>query len=79
MWLYFRFARSYRDVEELLAERGVIVTDETIRQWCQKFGQHYANALRRCRPRPGDKWLSWPKSSSVKALRPGGAFVHSPR
>jgi putative transposase len=56
IWLYFRFALSYRDVEELLAERGVIVTHETIRQWCQKFGQQYANALRRRRPRPGDKW-----------------------
>jgi putative transposase len=56
VWLYFRFALSYRDVEELLAERGVIVTYETIRQWCQKFGQAYANELRRRRPRPGDKW-----------------------
>jgi putative transposase len=56
VWLYFRFALSYRDVEELLAERGVIVTYETIRQWCQKFGQTYANEVRRRRPRPGDKW-----------------------
>ncbi len=56
VWLYFRFALSYRDVEELLAERGVIVTYETIRRWCQKFGQTYANELRRRRPRPGDKW-----------------------
>jgi len=56
VWLYFRFALSYRDVEELLAERGVIVTYETVRQWCQKFGQAYANGLRRRRPRPGDKW-----------------------
>ncbi len=56
VWLYFRFALSYRDVEELLAERGVIITYETVRQWCQKFGQTYANALRRRRPRPGDKW-----------------------
>jgi len=56
VWRYFRFALSYRDVEELLAERGVIVTYETIRQWCQKFGQADANELRRRRPRPGDKW-----------------------
>jgi putative transposase len=56
VWLYFRFALSYRDVEELLAERGVVLTDETVRQWCQKFGQTYANALRHRRPRPGDKW-----------------------
>ncbi len=56
VWLYCRFALRYRDVAELLAERGVILTDETVRQWCQKFGQAYANALRRHRPRPGDKW-----------------------
>ena len=56
VWLYFRFALSYRDVEELLAERGVIVTHETIRRWCRRFGQRYANALRRRRARPGDKW-----------------------
>ncbi len=43
-------------MEELLAERGVIVTYETVRQWCRKFGQSYANELRRRRPRPGDKW-----------------------
>ncbi len=45
VWLYYRFALSYRDVEELLAERGVIVTYETIRRWSWKFGQTYANAL----------------------------------
>ncbi len=56
VWLYFRFALRYRDVEELLAERGVIVTYETIRRWSRKFGQAYANGLRRRRPRPGDKW-----------------------
>jgi len=56
VWLYFRFALSYRDVEELLAERGVIVTYEAVRQWCRKFGQAYANGLRRRRPQPGDKW-----------------------
>ncbi len=56
VWLYFCFPLSYRDVEELLAERGVIVTYETIRQWCRKFGQTYANALRRRQAQPGDKW-----------------------
>src|ERR687893_346681 len=56
VWLYFRFSLSYRDVEELLAARGVLLTYETIRQWCLKFGQTYANELRRRRPRPGDKW-----------------------
>ncbi len=56
VWRSCRFALSDRDVAELLAERGVIVTDETVRQWCRKFGQAYANALRRRRPRPGDTW-----------------------
>jgi transposase-like protein len=56
VWLYFRFSLSYRDVEELLAARGVVVTYETVRQWCLKFGQTYANDLRRRRARPGDKW-----------------------
>ena len=56
VWLYFRFSLSFRDVEELLAQRGIIVTYETVRQWCLKFGQTYANELRRRRPRCGDKW-----------------------
>jgi putative transposase len=56
VWLYFRFCLSYRDVEELLFARGIIVTYEAIRKWCLKFGQPYANLLRRRRPRPGDKW-----------------------
>jgi putative transposase len=55
-WRSFRFALRYRDVEELRAERGAIVTDETIRQWCQQCGQPDANSLRRRRPRPGEKW-----------------------
>jgi putative transposase len=56
VWLYDRFCLSYRDVEELLFARGVIVTYEAIRKWCRKFGQAYANQLRRRRPKPGDKW-----------------------
>jgi putative transposase len=56
VWLYFRFCLSDRDVEELLFARGVIVSYETIRKWCRKFGQQYANQLRRGRPRSGDKW-----------------------
>jgi putative transposase len=56
VWLYYRFCLSYRDVEELLFARGVIVTYEAIRKWCLKFGQAYANELRHRRPRPGDKW-----------------------
>ena len=56
MWLYFRFTLSFRDVEEILAYRGVIVSDKTIRQWTLKFGQAYANTLRRRQPRRGDTW-----------------------
>ena len=56
VWLYYWFSLSYRDVEELLAERGIVVTYETVRQWCLKFGQQYANQLRRRRPKTGDKW-----------------------
>jgi hypothetical protein len=55
VWLYFRFPLSFREVEELMLERGVIVSHETIRRWCAKFGQAYANGLRRRRPQPGDK------------------------
>jgi hypothetical protein len=56
VWLYFRFPLSFREVEELMLTRGVVVSYETIRRWCAKFGQAYANQLRRRRPRPGDKW-----------------------
>ena len=56
VWLYFRFPLSFREVEELMLERGVLVSHETVRRWCAKFGQTYANGLRRRLPRPGDKW-----------------------
>jgi putative transposase len=47
IWLYYRFSLSYRDIEELMAQRGVKVTYETIRQWCLKFAQTLADELRR--------------------------------
>lgn len=56
VWLYFRFTLSFRDVEELLAMRGVSLSYETVREGCLKFGQTYANSLRRRSPRPGDQW-----------------------
>jgi putative transposase len=56
VWLYHVFSLSLRDVELLLADRGVVVSYETVRRWCRKFGQSFANCLRRRRPRPGDKW-----------------------
>jgi putative transposase len=55
VWLYYRFTLSYRDVQELLFERGIDVTHEAIRQWCLKFGQAYANQLKHRRAQPGDK------------------------
>jgi putative transposase len=56
VWLYFRFALSFRDVEELLAMRGVCLSYEPVREWCLKFGQTYANGLRRRSLRPGYQW-----------------------
>ena len=54
VWLYHRFCLSLQDVEDLLAERGVVVNHETIRQWRLKFGQSFAKRLRRRQGRPGD-------------------------
>ncbi len=56
VWAYHRFALSLRDVEDLLAERGVIVSYETIRVWVAKFGTQIAKKVRRDRPGPADKW-----------------------
>jgi len=57
VWLYYRFSLSYRDVEELLAERGVNVSYETIRRWCTRFGPIYANRLRKRSGPGGDQWF----------------------
>jgi len=56
VWLYFRFPLSFRDVEDLLAERGIDVSYETVRRWTLKFGQAYARKLRQTRPRPDGRW-----------------------
>jgi putative transposase len=56
VWLYYRFCLSFRDVEDLLAERGVTVSYETIRQWSRKFGPAYARVLKRRQGRLGDTW-----------------------
>src|ERR1051325_11380740 len=56
VWLYFRLPLSLRMVEEMLAARGIIVSHETVRQWARKFGQDFANQIRRRLPRTGDKW-----------------------
>src|SRR3954466_8996952 len=56
VWLYFRFPLSLRMVEEMLAARGIIVSHESVRQWALKFGQDFANRIRRRLPAAGDKW-----------------------
>ena len=56
IWLYFRFPLSLRMVEEMLAARGIQVSYETLRQWALKFGQDFANKIRRRRPAAGDRW-----------------------
>jgi putative transposase len=56
VWLYHVFSLSLRDVELILAERGVVVTHESIRHWCRKFGADFAKRLHRRRPQPGDTW-----------------------
>src|SRR5215213_4243408 len=55
-WLYLRFTLSYRDVEELLAERGIETSYETVRRWVVKFGPIFARNLRRLRPKPTGTW-----------------------
>ena len=57
VFLYHRFPLSLRDVEDLLAQRGIAVSYETIRRWCRRFGPHYARNVRRQRPTAGDHWL----------------------
>ena len=56
VWLYHRFGLSFREVEELLAERGITVTYESVRQWCQKFGLSYARKLKKRQGRQGGTW-----------------------
>ena len=57
IWLYHRFSLSYRDIEDLLAERGIIVSYESIRRWCLKFGSRYQRSLKRREGRLGDDWF----------------------
>ena len=89
VWLYHRLPLSFRDVEELMLVRGVIVTYETIRQWCAKFGfgPVYAAGVRRRQPRPGDKWHldevflddQRPSAVSVAGRGPGRQRPRHPR
>jgi len=56
VWTYYRFGLSTADVEDLLAERGVLVSRETVRLWINRFGRHFADCIRKGRPWPNDKW-----------------------
>jgi putative transposase len=56
VWLYHCFGLSLREVETILAERGIIVSHESVRAWSLRFGRAFADALKKRRPRPGDKW-----------------------
>jgi putative transposase len=56
VWLYARFTLSYRDIEDLLAERGLDISYETVRRWVSKFGPEIARNLRTSRPTPSDHW-----------------------
>ena len=75
VWLYLRFTLSYRDVEDLLAERGMDVSYETVRRWVLKFGPLFARELRRQRPRPttqrhlDEMAVSWSSPSATSAPR----------
>jgi putative transposase len=68
IWLYLRFARSYRDVEDLLAERGLEISYETVRRWVLKFGATMAQRRRKRRPRPGDRWHRDEILSTINAI-----------
>src|SRR5947208_7320551 len=83
IWLYLRFTLSYRDVEELLAERGLEVSYETVRRWVLKFGPGFSRRLRRSRPRPSDRcWGRRPPRHRCAKLRwlqiSGKESIHGP-
>ncbi len=78
VWRYCRFALSCRDVEAPSAERGVVVTDESIRRRCRTCGQGYTDALRRRRPRPGDTWHLDEVSIRIDGAPPVGCLAVDP-
>ena len=77
VWLYLRFTLSYRDVEELLAERGLDVSYETIRRWVLKFGPQFARNLRASRPRRAANGTStrWSSQSAASTIGCGGLWT----
>ena len=86
VWLYFRFPLSLRHVDEILAARGIVVSHETIRQWGLKFGQAFANQIRRRLPCMGDKWhldevvvkIAGVKHWALTCSRPGRICARRP-
>ena len=56
VWLYHRFNHSYRDIQEQLAFRGIILSHETVREWCLKFADHFKNVIKKRERKPSDKW-----------------------
>src|SRR3954471_1308182 len=75
VWLYFRFPLSLRMVDEIRAARGITVSHETVRQWARKFGQSFANQIRRRLPCVGDKW-HLDGVSRTHLLRKGGVVLY---
>ena len=69
VWLYHRFNLSHRDMEDLLAERGIIVSHESIRLWCIKFGAKYARRLKRKHQGYGDTFYRYWQVNSLLAER----------
>jgi putative transposase len=78
IWLYHLFGLSFRDVELILAERSIVVSHESIRQWCLKFGGEFARRLRRRRPKPGDTWHLDEVFLRALCGRPGGCNAYLP-
>ncbi|MDP4708673.1 MAG: hypothetical protein NWS20_01535, partial [Rickettsiaceae bacterium] len=56
VWLHHRFNHSYRDIQEQMAYRGIILSHETIRSWCYKFASHFKEVIKKQEHRPKDKW-----------------------
>jgi len=75
VWLYFRFPLSFRDVEEMLAERGIDVSYETIRRWILKFGPAIAASVRSRRVQPSGTWLGAPSCHGWSNKQSGGGFT----
>ena len=69
VWLYHRFTPSLRDIEDLLAERGITVSYETIRQWCVTFGPHYARRIKKSNGPRGDRWFLDEVTVSIQGQR----------